>query len=76
MTDCEARFRSYDPATAMYLGYDGLHHPCPLRTGILRKRGGIRLANSVGSTPGRGRAISIGFSRAGGLSVRPGATLR
>ena len=29
MTDCEARFRSYDPATAMYLGYDGLHHPCP-----------------------------------------------
>lgn len=26
---CEARFRSYNPATGMYLGYDGLHHPCP-----------------------------------------------
>jgi hypothetical protein len=26
---CEAHFRSYDPATGMYLGYDGLHHPCP-----------------------------------------------
>jgi hypothetical protein len=26
---CAARFRSYDPATGMYLGYDGLHHPCP-----------------------------------------------
>ena len=26
---CEAHFRSYNPATEMYLGYDGLHHPCP-----------------------------------------------
>lgn len=26
---CEAHFRSYNPATGMYLGYDGLHHPCP-----------------------------------------------
>lgn len=26
---CEARFRSYNPATGTYLGYDGLHHPCP-----------------------------------------------
>jgi len=26
---CESRFRSYDPATGMYLGFDGLHHPCP-----------------------------------------------
>jgi BA14K-like protein len=26
---CEAHFRSYDPATGMYLGYDGLRHPCP-----------------------------------------------
>lgn len=26
---CESRFRSYDPATGMYLGYDGRHHPCP-----------------------------------------------
>jgi len=25
---CEARFRSYDPATGTYLGYDGLRHPC------------------------------------------------
>jgi BA14K-like protein len=26
---CEVRFRSYNPATGTYLGYDGLHHPCP-----------------------------------------------
>ncbi len=26
---CEAHYRSYNPATGMYLGYDGLHHPCP-----------------------------------------------
>jgi hypothetical protein len=26
---CEARFRSYNPATGTYLGYDGLRHPCP-----------------------------------------------
>ncbi|HZT26168.1 MAG TPA: BA14K family protein [Pseudolabrys sp.] len=26
---CEARFRSYDPASGTYLGYDGLRHPCP-----------------------------------------------
>jgi BA14K-like protein len=26
---CEARFRSYDPATGTYLGFDGLRHPCP-----------------------------------------------
>ena len=26
---CEAHFRSYNPATGMYLGYDGRHHPCP-----------------------------------------------
>ena len=26
---CEARFRSYNPSTGMYLGYDGVHHPCP-----------------------------------------------
>jgi hypothetical protein len=26
---CEQRFRSYNPATGMYLGYDGEHHPCP-----------------------------------------------
>lgn len=26
---CEARFRSYDPATGTYLGYDGLQHRCP-----------------------------------------------
>ncbi len=25
---CEARFRSYDPATGTYLGYDGLRHRC------------------------------------------------
>jgi hypothetical protein len=26
---CEAHFRSYNPATGMYLGYDGQYHPCP-----------------------------------------------
>lgn len=26
---CEHRFRSYDPRTGTYLGYDGYRHPCP-----------------------------------------------
>jgi hypothetical protein len=26
---CEARFKSYNPATGTYLGYDGKRHPCP-----------------------------------------------
>jgi hypothetical protein len=26
---CEQRFRSYDPASGTYLGYDGQRHPCP-----------------------------------------------
>jgi hypothetical protein len=26
---CARRFRSYDPATGTYLGYDGLRHSCP-----------------------------------------------
>lgn len=26
---CESRFRSYNPATGMYLGYDGEYHACP-----------------------------------------------
>lgn len=26
---CESRFRSYNPATGTYTGYDGLQHPCP-----------------------------------------------
>ncbi|MGA7488380.1 MAG: BA14K family protein [Xanthobacteraceae bacterium] len=26
---CMQRFKSYDPATGTYLGYDGLRHPCP-----------------------------------------------
>lgn len=26
---CAARFRSYDPASGTYLGYDGARHPCP-----------------------------------------------
>jgi len=26
---CEAHFRSYNPATGMYLGYDGAYHTCP-----------------------------------------------
>jgi hypothetical protein len=26
---CRQRFRSYDPASGTYLGYDGLRHSCP-----------------------------------------------
>jgi hypothetical protein len=26
---CSQRFRSYDPASGTYLGYDGLRHACP-----------------------------------------------
>jgi hypothetical protein len=26
---CAARFRSYDPASGSYLGFDGMRHPCP-----------------------------------------------
>jgi len=26
---CESRFRSYNPATGMFLGFDGQYHPCP-----------------------------------------------
>ena len=26
---CEQRYRSYDPATGTYLGYDGFRHACP-----------------------------------------------
>ena len=26
---CSQRFRSYDPASGTYLGYDGDRHPCP-----------------------------------------------
>lgn len=26
---CMRRFRSYDPASGTYLGYDGFRHPCP-----------------------------------------------
>ena len=26
---CMQRFKSYDPASMTYLGYDGLRHPCP-----------------------------------------------
>lgn len=26
---CESHFRSYNPATGTYLGYDGRYHPCP-----------------------------------------------
>ena len=25
---CAQRYRSYDPASGTYLGYDGLRHPC------------------------------------------------
>jgi len=26
---CARRYRSYDPATGTFLGYDGVRHPCP-----------------------------------------------
>jgi hypothetical protein len=26
---CARRFRSYDPWTGTYVGYDGVRHPCP-----------------------------------------------
>jgi hypothetical protein len=26
---CESRYKSYDPSTGTYLGYDGERHPCP-----------------------------------------------
>lgn len=26
---CRKRFKSYDPASGTYLGYDGRRHPCP-----------------------------------------------
>ncbi|WP_315833326.1 BA14K family protein [Bradyrhizobium prioriisuperbiae] len=26
---CKSRFKSYNPATGTYLGYDGRRHPCP-----------------------------------------------
>jgi hypothetical protein len=26
---CSQRFKSYDPTSGTYLGYDGIRHPCP-----------------------------------------------
>jgi hypothetical protein len=26
---CQQRYKSYDPSSGTYLGYDGLRHPCP-----------------------------------------------
>jgi hypothetical protein len=26
---CAQRYRSYDPSSGTYLGYDGVRHPCP-----------------------------------------------
>jgi hypothetical protein len=26
---CVSRFRSYNPATGLYFGFDGAYHPCP-----------------------------------------------
>ncbi|WP_348273207.1 BA14K family protein [Methylobacterium sp. yr668] len=28
IASCEAQFKSYDPTTGTYLGYDGKRHPC------------------------------------------------
>jgi hypothetical protein len=28
-TYCSQRFKSYDPSSGTYLGYDGVRHPCP-----------------------------------------------
>ncbi len=29
VTYCRQRYKSYDPATGTYLGFDGARHPCP-----------------------------------------------
>ncbi len=29
VASCEARFRSYNPSTGIYMGFDGQQHPCP-----------------------------------------------
>ena len=29
VASCARRFRSYDPESGTYLGYDGMRHPCP-----------------------------------------------
>jgi len=29
VTYCMSRYKSYDPASGTFLGYDGLRHPCP-----------------------------------------------
>jgi hypothetical protein len=29
IADCQARFRSFDPASGTYLGFDGARHSCP-----------------------------------------------
>jgi hypothetical protein len=29
IASCARRFKSYDPYSMTYLGYDGLRHPCP-----------------------------------------------
>ncbi|TCU69291.1 BA14K-like protein [Bradyrhizobium sp. R2.2-H] len=26
---CSQRYKSYDPSTGTYMGYDGVRHPCP-----------------------------------------------
>jgi BA14K-like protein len=28
-TYCAQRYRSYDPASGTFMGYDGQRHPCP-----------------------------------------------
>ena len=29
IADCQQRFKSYDPSSGTYLGFDGQQHPCP-----------------------------------------------
>lgn len=29
ITYCSSKYRSFDPASGTYLGYDGVRHPCP-----------------------------------------------
>jgi hypothetical protein len=29
IAQCQARYRSFDPESGTFLGYDGLRHPCP-----------------------------------------------
>ena len=45
--ECAARFRSYDPASGTFLGFDGRRHPCPLPSDACFLRPPARRAASL-----------------------------